>query len=112
MKKKLIAVLAGAMVISSLAGCSKLSGSKELSNDNIKISQYKGVEAEKAEIAEVTEENVDEEIQSVLYANRIVNDVSDRPAQSGDTVSTTIREQAKEESSTPVHWMLRSEAEV
>lgn len=87
MKKKLIAVLAGAMVISSLAGCSKLSGSKELSNDNIKISQYKGVEAEKAEIAEVTEENVDEEIQSVLYANRIVNDVSDRPAQSGDTVS-------------------------
>lgn len=39
MKKKLIAVLAGAMVLSSLAGCSKLSGSKELSNDNIKISR-------------------------------------------------------------------------
>lgn len=87
MKKKLIAVLAGVMVFSSLAGCSKLGGSKEVSNDNIKISQYKGVETEKAEAAEVTEENVDEEIQSVLYANRIVNDVSERPAQSGDTVS-------------------------
>lgn len=85
MKKKLVALLAGALVVSTLAGC----GKKEIANDNIKISQYKEIEVEKSAAQEVTEENVDEEIQSVLYANRIISDVTDRPAQEGDTVSLT-----------------------
>lgn len=87
MKKKCLAVLlAGVMAVSVLAGCSKL-GSKEISNDNITISKYKGIEVEKVAPEEVTDEDVESELQSTLQANRIINEVTDRAAQNGDTVT-------------------------
>lgn len=88
MKKKWMLVLAGVLVISTLAACGKAGkSSKGLSDDNITISQYKGVEVEKTKTESVTAEAVDQEIQSTRYANRIMNEVTDRGAKEGDVVS-------------------------
>lgn len=87
MKKKWMLVLAGALVVSTLAACGKTEEkSKGLSNDNIAISQYKGVEVAKAVAEKVTEEDVEKEIQALLYANRVMNEVTDRGAKEGDIV--------------------------
>lgn len=92
MKKKWMLILAGALIVSTMAACGKTEGSskessKELSNENITISQYKGVEVEKIEAEKITDEIVENEIQSILYANRIENEVTDRGAQTGDVVA-------------------------
>lgn len=84
MKKRLIAgIMIVGLIGASLAGC----GSKELSNDYIKITQYKGLEVDKVEVTEVTDEDVESDIQNTLEANKIYNEVTDRSVEDGDTVT-------------------------
>ena len=82
MKKRLLAgLLAGIMI---LTGCA---GSTGLETDEIKISQYKGVEITEVEKpTEITDEEVEYEIQAVLESNATVTEITDRPVQEGDTV--------------------------
>lgn len=82
MKKRVLAgLLAGAMI---LTGCAKSTG---LETEDIKISVYKGVEiAEVEKPAEIVEEDIEVEIQSILEANATVTEITDRAVQDGDTV--------------------------
>lgn len=80
MKKRILAIVVGVCTVMSLAGC----GSKGISNDTITITQYKGLEVEKAEVIEVTDEDVESSIQSTLATMATTNDITDRPAQEGD----------------------------
>lgn len=68
MKKRLTAVLTGALAVSMiLAGCA---ASKGLETDELKITQYKDVEVEQIEKpAEITDEEVDSSIQLALQSN-------------------------------------------
>ena len=59
----------------------------EISDDYVTISKYKGVEVKYMEDpAEVTDEDVEEGIRIVLQGFAEVTDITDRPAQNGDTV--------------------------
>ncbi len=82
MKKKLIAVIAGVFLIGSLTGCSS-----QLSNEYITIKQYKGLEVPQQEEAELTDEQVTNYVNYFLQADATRTEVSDRPAQTGDTVN-------------------------
>lgn len=84
MKKKLAAALAGVLVVSTLlSGCS----SNEISNDNITLKGYKGIEVPQvAEAEKVTSEQVEERINTVLEQNAEIKDVTDRAVETGDTV--------------------------
>lgn len=82
MKKRLLAsVLAGVMI---LTGCAQSTG---LETEEIKITCYKGVEVTEVEKpAEITDEDVETEIQAMLEANANVIEITDRAVQDGDTV--------------------------
>lgn len=86
MKKRIAMLLTGALMASMmLAGCS---GSKGLETDELKISVYKGVEInEVAKPGEVTDEDVENYIQSVLQMNSTKEEIVDRPVESGDTAT-------------------------
>lgn len=82
MKKKMAVLAAGVCALAVLVtGCSK-----EISNDYVKVKQYKGIEVEKADTAKVTDEEVESYIQAQLEQNADVVEVTDRPVESGDTV--------------------------
>ena len=85
MKKRLAelfcATLAASMI---LVGCQ---ASKGLETDNLKITQYKGVEVSAADKPEkVTDDDVEQYIQSQLTSSATTTEVTDRAAQKGDTV--------------------------
>ncbi|MDL2295799.1 trigger factor [Lachnospiraceae bacterium OttesenSCG-928-E19] len=83
MKKKIIA----AMLIVSMLGVSLTAcGSKELSNDYVTITQYKGLEVDKVVSEEVTDEAVEADIESTLASHGKTEDVTDRAVENGDTV--------------------------
>lgn len=83
MKKKLIAVILAAALAGTLAGCSG-----ELSNDYVTVKQYKGLEVPQPTPAEeVTDDQVDQVIQSNLDAYSQTEDVTDRAAETGDIVN-------------------------
>ena len=82
MKKKLMTIVAGICALALLGGCAGNSGA--LSNDNITIKQYKGLEVDKVEVIEVTDEDVELSIQSDLETLATKTDVTGRPAQLGD----------------------------
>ncbi len=86
MKKRIAMLLTGVLTVSMmLAGCS---GSKGLETDELKISVYKGVEInEVAKPGEVTDEDVENYIQSVLQMNSTKEEIVDRPVESGDTAT-------------------------
>lgn len=86
MKKRLTVVLTGVLAASVLlSGCEE---SKGLETDNITITQYKDVEVDKVEKpGEITDEDVDNYIQSVLEANAVSNEITDRAVEQGDTVN-------------------------
>ena len=86
MKKKITALLTGVMASALLlAGCE---ASKGLENDDIKITQYKGVEIDEVEKAsEISDEDVDAYIQSVRESKAEVTEITDRAVEEGDSVS-------------------------
>lgn len=82
MKKRIIALtLAMSMSVMALAGCQ----SKELSNKYATIKSYKGVEVDKVEKVEVSDEDVDSQIQSTMIDRIADLPVADRAAENGDT---------------------------
>lgn len=83
MRKKITVLTAGVCAAAMLlTGCSS-----EISNEYVTISQYKGIEVEKVEVQEVTDEEVESEIQYMLECYAEYNDITDRAAQLGDTVT-------------------------
>ena len=93
MKKKSMAalLLAGCMLFT--AGCSN-GGGKELSNKYVKISQYKGIEVEKVDSTEVTDDDVQNYIDSVLSEQ--TKEVTDRPVKEGDIAQFDYKGKLKE----------------
>jgi len=83
MKKKVItALLLVSLAGGSLMGC----GSKEISNEYVTVKQYKGLEVDKVEAEEVTDEAVENDIQSTLESYGTAEEV-DRAVEDGDTVT-------------------------
>lgn len=80
MKKRLTTIIAGICALSLLGGCA----SGAISNDNITIKKYKGLEVEKVEEIAVTDEDVEMSIQSDLETLATKTEVTDRAAQLGD----------------------------
>lgn len=78
MRQKRMAALLMAVCVFAAAGC----GKKEISNKNVVISQYKGVEAEKVTAEKAQDEDVTSYIDSVLAENR--KEVTDRALKEGD----------------------------
>ena len=86
MKKKVVAILTGALAASMLlSGCV---ASKGLETDELKISMYKGVEVEEVEKPEeVTDEDVENTINATLQSNATIKEITDRAVESGDTAT-------------------------
>ena len=83
MKKKIVSVMMAAALAAALAGCSG-----ELSNDYVTVTQYKGLEVPQPTPAEeVTDEQVEQVIQSNLSASSTQEEITDRAAQEGDVVN-------------------------
>lgn len=82
MKKIVLVCLASVLAMLLLVGCSG-----EISNDVIKISQYKGLEVKKVTVAEVTDKDVEASIKTTLQTYSTRNEITDRGAQEGDIVT-------------------------
>lgn len=80
MKKRMLTLIAGICTAAMLAGCS---GNGKISNDKITIEQYKGIEVEKADIVEATDEHVEQSIASTLEV-KAVEMKEDRAIKEGD----------------------------
>ena len=94
MKKRILALIMGLCMTASLVGC----GNGEIANDKIRIKQYKGLEVTDMTM-EVTDEQVEQSIQSTLQMHSTATDITDRPAQIGDTVSIAYEGKLTEDGS-------------
>lgn len=81
MKKRILALVMGLCMTAALVGC----GNGEIANDKIRIKQYKGLEVTDMTM-EVTDEQVEQSIQSTLQTLSTKTDITDRPAKEGDSV--------------------------
>lgn len=77
-KQRVIATMLTLCLAVSAVGCSK----KEISNEYVKISQYKGVEVEKVTTPKVTEEDITNYINAKMLEQ--TKDVTDRELRKGD----------------------------
>ena len=82
MKKKLITVLMAGVLAASFAGCS----GRELSNEYVTVDQYKGIEVAQVLPEDITDDDIDSEIQLRLQMSVKEETITDRPAQDGDMV--------------------------
>ncbi len=82
MKKKMMSMILAAAVAGALAGCSN-----ELSNEYVTVTQYKGLEVSQVEQNEVTDEQVEQVIQTNLQSTAEKVAVTDRAAEMGDWVN-------------------------
>lgn len=82
MKKRILAFIICLCMVATLVGC----GNGEISNDKIRIKQYKGLEVEEV-VLEVTDEDIEMSIQSTLETMSTTTPVTDRAAQEGDLVT-------------------------
>lgn len=84
MKKRILACVISIAAVVSLGGCSG-----KLSNDVITVNKYKGLEVKKEELAEITDENVEESIRSTMQTAGLTQEaeVTDRAAENGDIVT-------------------------
>lgn len=80
MKKKLIAVLLTGALAASLAGCS----GGGLINEYVSIKEYKGLKVAQVLPEDVTDEEIESEIQFRLQMGTVTEDITDRGAQEGD----------------------------
>lgn len=73
-----------ALLLTAAAGLTSCSGGS-VSNDYIRISKYKGVEVPAVEgLPDITDESVENNIQTVLEGFAEITEVTDRPAKEGD----------------------------
>lgn len=82
MKKRVLTLMISVLAAVSIAGCGS-----QISNDNITITQYKGLEIPETDKWEVTPEQIDQTIQAQLYATAKRETITDRPAKEGDIVN-------------------------
>lgn len=80
MKKKMIALLVGVCAAATLVAC----GNKGISNDKIKITQYKGLEVSEQVAAEVSDSDIEYSINSTLQTKSTETEITDRAVQEGD----------------------------
>lgn len=100
MRKYVKLTLCGLAAVMMVAGCSKKSNQETTAAETTveetteavidkgsitKLGEYKGIELTK-ESTEVTDEEVEQQLQSVLDANPDYTEITDRAAQNGDTV--------------------------
>lgn len=85
MKKRLVLVLLGITAAGLLAGCEK-KGAYDDYAKYVTLGEYKGLEVERI-VYTVTEEDVQSEIESLLYSYSETTEVTDRAAESGDIVN-------------------------
>lgn len=84
MKKKMMTVAAvSTATMMFLTGCQ----AKELSNEYVTVKEYKGVEVAKVEKTDVTDEVVENKINSLLNDYATKEEVTDRAAELGDFVN-------------------------
>lgn len=84
-------VLAGTMLLSLLTGCGAYKNSYLLNvtySDYVKLGEYKGVEATKVTF-DVSQEEIDNAVEEVMYDYVSYNDITDRAAQEGDNANIT-----------------------
>jgi len=86
MKKRIVMLMTGIVCAAvSLTACE---ASKGLETDTLKITQYKGVEvAQVAKPGEVTDEEVDQQIQTALDLQAETKEIKDRAVKDGDIVN-------------------------
>ena len=70
------------MVSALVVGC----GSAKLQNEHIVIKQYKGLEVLEVNPREITDEDVERDIENQRDQRSTFHEITDRPAQEGDTV--------------------------
>lgn len=90
MKKLAVVLAVGALTCAMLGGCKNsdlFGGKKQLSNEYITITQYKKLEVPKVEQTKITDEDVENAIESQLQQEATKKDVTDRAAQMDDTVN-------------------------
>ncbi len=87
MKKKLITVLMAGVLAASLAGCS----GGELSNEYVTVKQYKGIEVPQVLPEDITDDDIDSEIQLRLQMTVKQETVTDRAAEEGDMVNIDFK---------------------
>lgn len=83
MKKKLSVLIASLMAVVLLAGCS----SSKMSNDYITINRYKGLKIKEVAKTDITDKDVNTQIQSNLSAAAASEKVTDRAVENGDIVN-------------------------
>ena len=69
-------------MVAALTAC----GEKNVSDEKVEITEYKGIEIEKVEPTEVTEEAINSDIEYTLQTVALEHGIKDRAAVSGDTV--------------------------
>lgn len=85
MKKKLVAVpLVMALTAIMISGCAK---SNKIDNDTLEVGGYKGIEVTEVKVEEVTDDMVDNKIDSVLEEHKTSEEVTDRAVEDGDTIT-------------------------
>lgn len=82
MKRKIAAAVMAGVLAASLAGCSG-----ELSNEYVTVKQYKDLEVPQILPEDVTDDEIETEIQIRLYMDEKREDITDRSAQEGDMVN-------------------------
>jgi trigger factor len=86
MKKRLAIGLAGVMMMSVLTGCGKSKYLLDVDySDYVTLCEYKGVEADKV-VFDISEDEIQEQIDSDLYDYATYDDVTDRGVKDGDYV--------------------------
>lgn len=94
MKKRIFTIALAAVTAVTMFGCGS-AGSKVVDqgkkdyklSDYVKLGEYKGIEAEKPESIEVTDEEIQSEIDYALSENSTETEITDRAVQTGDTVN-------------------------
>ena len=88
MKRKLAITVMSAMIITTMTGCGTKYISKEDYSKYVELCDYKGIEASKVSY-QVTDEEVQEQVEENLYDYADYETITDRPVQKGDYVIVT-----------------------
>jgi len=80
--KKWIPLTLSLVAVVAMTAC----GSRTLSNEYVKVTQYKNLEIPRIDATAITDDNVNAMITNSLNASAVTEEITDRPAEDGDTV--------------------------